>query len=454
MVDNVREALSEPGQWYLDRPTGTLSYIPRPNQMPSNTIVIAPRLEQLVNFVGRDGRPVEHLQFEGLTFAHSNWTLPPQGQAFPQADISLTAALSAVWTHNVVFKHCAVLHSGAYGMEFGAGCRQNRIEDCELVDLGAGGIKIGDAHPAAAHDAVAMPQDAQTAPSEHVVRNCLIAHGGRLHPAAVGVWIGHSPYNTIDHNEIVDFYYTGISVGWTWGYAPSNAHHNAITSNHIHSIGQGVLSDMGGVYSLGVSPGTSISGNVIHDVRSFDYGGWGLYTDEGSSGIMLRNNLVYRTKSGGMHQHYGRENHFENNIFVEADQAQLVRTRSEDHISCFLEHNIVFWDNASPLLGSNWHDNNFRLDYNVYWNPSHPAIKFAGKTFDQWRKERRQDEHSLIVDPLLVDPLHGDFRVRLDSPALRLGFQPFEFSKAGRTSPPDLTKDIPDVPPAFESPQR
>ncbi len=454
LVENVREALSEPGQWYLDRPAGKLIYIPRPNQKPSDTIIIAPRLEQLVNLVGsQDRRPVEHLRFEGLTFAHSNWTLPPQGQAIDQADISLTAAISAVWARDVVFEHCAVEHTGAYGMEFGAGCRRNRIEDCELVDLGAGGIKIGDAHPAAARDVVAMPADARTAPSEQIVRNCLIAHGGRLHPAAVGVWIGHSPHNTIDHNEIVDFYYTGVSVGWIWGYAASNAHHNAITSNRIHAIGQRVLSDMGGVYSLGVSPGTSISGNVIHDVQSFDYGGWGLYTDEGSSDILLRDNLVYRTKTGGMHQHYGRENHFENNIFALADEAQLIRTRSEDHISFFLEHNIVYWDNASPLLGSNWNDNNFRLDYNVYWNPSHPAISFAGKTLDHWRADRHQDEHSLIADPLLVNPMHGDFHVRPDSPPLRLGFKPFDYTKAGRTSPPDLTKDLPAVPPAFEPPQ-
>jgi hypothetical protein len=454
LVENVREALSEPGQWYLDRPTGTLTYIPRPNQEPSRTIVIAPRLEQLVNLVGSPtGRPVEHLQFEGLTFAHSNWTMPPQGHAFPQADVSLTAAISAVWARDIVFEHCAVEHTGAYAMEFGIGCQRNRIENCELVDLGAGGVKIGDASPATAQSVDRMPQDPRTAPSEHIVRNCLIAHGGRLHPAAVGVWVGHSPHNTIDHNEIVDFYYTGVSVGWTWGYAPSNAHHNAITSNHIHSIGQRVLSDMGGIYSLGVSPGTTISGNVIHDVQSFSYGGWGLYTDEGSSGIMLKDNLVYRTKTGSMHQHYGRENRFVNNIFALADEAQLIRTRTENHISFFLEHNIVYWDNASPLLGSNWNDNNFRLDYNVYWNQAHPAVKFAGKTFEQWRKERHQDEHSLVADPLLVDPVHGDFHIRPDSPALRLGFQPFDYTKSGRTTAPDLTTNLPTAPSAFEAAQ-
>ncbi|HEX3999627.1 MAG TPA: right-handed parallel beta-helix repeat-containing protein [Pirellulales bacterium] len=467
LVDNVREALSEPGQWYLDRPSGELTYIPLPNQRPADTTVIAPRLEQLFELVGTPAAaasekpgggqtigPVEHLQFEGLTFDHSNWTLPPHGQAIPQAEVSLTAAISAVWARDVVFRHCAVEHTGAWAIEFGAGCRQDRVEDCELVDLGAGGVKIGDAQPAAAPNSPRIPGDPQTAPAEITVRNSLIAHGGRLHPAAVGVWIGHSPRNTIDHNEIADFYYTGISVGWTWGYAPSNAHDNAITANHIHTLGQHVLSDMGGVYSLGLSPGTVVSGNVIHDVQSFDYGGWGLYTDEGSSGMVLKNNLVYRTKSGSVHQHYGRENHFENNIFAFAQQAQLMRTRSENHVSFFLERNIVYWDNASPLLGSNWRDNNFHLDNNVYWNPSYPEIKFfGGLSLDQWRAARHQDEHSLIADPRLVDPAHGDFHVRPDSPALRLGFQPFDYTKAGRTGPADLTKDLPPVPPAFEPAQ-
>jgi hypothetical protein len=335
-------------------------------------------------------------------------------------------------------------------MGFGPGCRDNVVDGCEMVDLGAGGVKIGSALPTTWDRTHGALDDEEARVSHHTIRNCLIAHGGRLHPAGIGVWIGHSPHNVIAHNEVHDFYYTAFSIGWSWGYGTSRAHHNELAFNHAYDIGQGVLSDMGCVYTLGISPGTTIHDNHFHDVVSYDYGGWGLYTDEGSTGIHMTNNLVYRCSRGGFHQHYGKENRIENNIFAFGGEHQLQRTRTEEHLSFAFERNIVFWDNDSPLLGSNWNDNNFRLDANVYWHAGKPVVFPGNLDLEKWREARGQDGNSVVADPGFVDPAKGDFRLKPGSPALGVGFQPFDASEAGRRLPAALTEGRPPVPPGFD----
>ncbi|HLK60853.1 MAG TPA: right-handed parallel beta-helix repeat-containing protein, partial [Chthonomonadaceae bacterium] len=425
LIENVKEALSELGEWYLDRKTGELTYIPFLTEDPNRTVVIAPRLEQLVRFQGdvEKRQWVHDIRFQGITFAHTNWNTPPDGNAFAQAEVNIEAAITAVGARFCHLEDCAVAHTGGYGVEWGAGCQNDVLLRCELTDLGAGGVKIGE---------MGNPDDPERVVSGNSVEDCLIAHGGRLHPAAVGIWIGHASGNFILHNDITDLYYTGISVGWSWGYGPSGAHHNRLVGNRIWQIGQGVLSDMGGIYTLGLSPGTVLDHNVIHDVESFDYGGWGIYPDEGSTGLEITNNIVYRTKTGGFHQHYGKENVVTNNIFAFSREGQIIRTRAEDHLSFTFHHNIVYFKEGT-LLGSNWSGKGFDLDNNIYWNTHEDPITFNGMTLTQWRATG-QDRHSAIADPLFVDPENGDFRFKPGSPVPQSGFVPIDAGQAGRRS--------------------
>ena len=450
MVENVREALGAPGSWYLDRPTGTLTYCPLEGETPETAVVIAPVAERLVEFCGdaAAGRLVEHVKLEGLTFAHDNWAMQRGGQSYPQAEANVGGSIMATGVRHLAFDRCVVRQVGRYAIEFRAGCQDCTVERCELVDLGGGGVlassevhQMTDGNEGSEGLVDAKDQSVQGI----TVRDTTIAHGGRLHPAAVGVWIGHASGCTIEHCDIHDLTYTGVSVGWTWGYGPSPAHHNRIAHNHIYDIGHGVLSDMGGVYTLGISPGTVVEGNVIHDIVSRDYGGWGLYTDEGSTGIVMRKNLIYRTSSGGFHQHYGRDNAIENNVFAMARDWQLQRTRVEDHTSFRFEKNIVWWNSSAPLIRHTDWTNQVVTKSNCYWNASGPVIFNRGHDLAA-RQAAGQDAGSIVADPKFKDPDHGDFTLASDSPVWALGFEPLDPAAAGRRTKASLTATLPEVP--------
>jgi hypothetical protein len=420
-LENFKSALDAPGEWFLDR-DGTLYYKPLPGQDMSKAEVIAPAVEKFIVFQGDlDNRKyVEHLTIKGLEFRHGQYLTPPGGFEASQAASPIEAAVMADGARNITFEDCQISHVGTYGIWFRKGCRDCKIERTLVHDLGAGGIRIGETR---------IPSNEHERTSRIVADNNIIHSAGRIFPCAVGVWIGQSGDNQITHNDIGDLYYSAASVGWRWGYSESLAKRNKVEYNHMHHVGYGVLSDMGGVYTLGPSQGTTVSNNVIHDVYSYSYGGWGLYTDEGSTGIRMENNLVYNVKNGGFHQHYGKENIIRNNILAFSKLYQVQATRVEDHLSFTFENNIIYYDQGVLLHGP-WTKIRINMNNNCFFNAAGEEVSFAGKTLEQWRKFGR-DKDSIVADPLFVDPEKFDFRLKPNSPATEIGFEPFDFSKAG-----------------------
>jgi len=424
-LENVFEALREPGQWYLDHKNEKLYYVPFEGEDMESTVLYAGGSERLLTIDGAD-----NVAFRGITFRNSAWNMPDSSYGgvddrdSTQAAYDVNPCVLVTNSNGVCFEHCKFENIGATALKLGENVHDSSVTGCEFTQIGGNAVFI---------------EGKYDAPNSNIaVKNNLIAHYGRRFFNAIGVLNIHAHHVEISNNEIFDGYYTAISSGWVWGYAENPTDHVAIADNLIYQIGQGWLSDMGGIYCLGIQEHSRITGNVIHDVAADPlqggYGGWGIYLDEGSTGQLVEKNLVYNCGSQSFHQHYGRENLVRNNIFAFSGEGQIRVSREEEHTSIILERNIIVSD-GQPIYTSVKKDK-FRDDGNLYFDYASPGRLFSN---DDYRtgipKMRRMGyyKNALVADPLFKDAGGLDFTLALNSPAIeKLGFEVWDYGRAGR----------------------
>lgn len=426
-LENLPEFLDEAGEWWLS-PKGELRYLARAGEAAPALSAEAPQLERLLWLQGTARRPVQHVRIQGLRFAYSAaWTAP---YIDSQAATSVPAALVAEHARQVEITGCRFENLGGHGLWMRRGSQLNTVRHNVFAQLGAGAVRIGE---------LTMPSSEEERAQGNRISDNVIEDTGLLFPGAVGIWVGQSGGNLVAHNEITRTSYTGISVGWTWGFGGSVAKENIVEHNVLRHIGQGLLSDLGGIYTLGISPGTVIRSNVIEDVRSFRKQGstaWGIYLDEGSGGIIVENNWVAGTTGGGFHLHYGNGNIVRNNVFRGGDVAQARRSKRNDS-AITLERNVL-WADGQPTWEREWLDEEVTTRANIMVTNGLAARTTLGRTLQELQQAGKEaGSVSVQASEAACNPES----CRLPASALRAtSFKPFSLKAAGIRDPGKLLR--------------
>ena len=426
--DNVKTAFGEPGDWYLDESAWELAYMPMPGERPESCDAVASHFVHVARFSG-----VTNVVWRGVTFAYADYGVQTNGNYTGQAASGQPGAVHAERSKGIRLENCAVVHTGAHGVRFDYGSEDCVVVGCELRDLGAGGVMIGDGHPKGRKIALCRRCE---------VRDCLIAGGGRVDPAGCGVWIGHATDNVVSHNTIHDMYYTGVSLGWNW-WLTITARDNLIEWNHIYDIGRHRLSDMGGIYLLGSQPGTVERCNYIHHVTRARNCAFGIYFDSGSSFVTVTNNVVHDCEDSNFFlAAISCSNRVENNVFACGPSRQIhALSRNPKSSPSRFARNLVAWDDGVVYHGLPGPES-IVLEDNLYWCPEENRPKTAPRG-------------GKFAEIPFADLAHRDLRITSETAALRgIGFVPFSLEGCGRSAPPRLTAGMPEVPDVFfEAPE-
>lgn len=318
-LENARSFLTQPGEWCLERASGKLFYFAAEGTDPNKLEIVAPKYENIVVVSGTKEKPIQNIHFKGLAFKHAEFPMPSFGYSEIQAghyspNMSEpmkvpSVAIEFSYLVDASMKDCILAHTGSAGIGFGAGCLRNQVVGCHIFDIGSNGVMVGwRAKSKLKPDGDWA--DATDVPQGNKVNNNLIYDCGSFNHGGVAIAVMFTADTQIAHNEIKDLPYTGISVGFKWDSIPTSQTRCIVEHNHIYNV-MNVLADGGGIYSLGLQPGTIMRGNVIHGVHRSALGGGapnnGFFIDEGSKGFHFEDNVVYDTSGGAIRFNQNRE---------------------------------------------------------------------------------------------------------------------------------------------------
>ena len=346
-LENAREFCDRPGEWYADFRTRKIYYRPLPGENLDDSQAIIPVARQLLLITGTEQKRAGHIHFKGISFEHSSWPLPAKGycgiQACMHTDRSqrentwstVPAAIELNLAESCIFDQCTIRHTGGTGIWIRRNCSGCVISESHIHDISGNGVSIGEGQTRMVDEGPWWNRRPEEVSRDNRVSHSLVEECGQQFYGAVGIWCGLVAGTLVEQNEIRHLPYTGISIGWMWTADPTPCRENTIHGNHIHHI-MNILSDGGGIYSLGLQPGSRISKNLIHDVKvnAGRAESNGMFLDEGTKELLVEDNIIYNIARSPLRFHRARHpNLVRNNVLVCNEGIPPIRynsTREDD----------------------------------------------------------------------------------------------------------------------------
>ena len=323
-LTNARELQDVPGEWYHDIDARKIYYYPREGEKMQEAKVIVPAVETLVRVEGTVDRPVCHIRFEKITFSYTTWMRPSEKGHVPlQAGMYLTdgyridpkmqrnylnhpldnqgwlgrpaAAVRVVAARQIDFERCRFEHLGSTGLDYEEAVQGGVVRGCLFRDIAGNGLLVGSFSPAAHETHLPYnPADRREVCTQQQINNCYFTEIGNEDWGCLAIAAGYVGDVNIEHNEINEVPYSGISLGWGWTQTVNCMRNNRVHANLIHHYAKHMY-DVAGIYTLGSQPKSYVTENCVHSIYKPGYvhdpNHWFyLYTDEGSSFITVRDN--------------------------------------------------------------------------------------------------------------------------------------------------------------------